>query len=153
MSYFDFAGATKVVQMVDSANYPPATYSPSLSPGAGDTLAVDVRDYLGALIIVNVGTASADSECTLRVQSASEPSFSSWSNLTKVGGGDAVFDAINSGNDNTFYFARIDLSKAQNALGVELEVTSGGSSRTQISVTAVLFPRDTSNASEPQFKV
>ncbi len=152
MAYFDLAGATKVVELMPMLNYPPSTYSPSYS-APNFTYALDTRPYLGALIFVLVEAASGDAEMTVSIQSAGGPDFTSWSTVEKVGGGGASFAAINSSNDNQLYYAKVDLSKVQNAIGVEVVQTATGGARIRFGVYAVLFPKDTTDASDPQFTV
>lgn len=152
MAFFDPAGGTKLVELMPLLNYPPGTYSPSYS-SRNYTYAFDSRPYLAALVILVVEAASGDAEMTVSIQSSAGPDFSTWSTVEKTGGGAASFAPVTSANDNQIYYAKLDLTKVQNACGIEVAQTATGGSRIRYGVYALLFPADTTLASEPQFTV
>ena len=108
MSFFDFAGATKIVQLLESSTPADGTVEPSYTAG---------------------------------VCSAA---------FSKIVGGTPGAGEV---ADNAYYFCRIDLSKTQNAVGVQVVTSLTGVETCSLGITAILFPQDTTDADEPQFKV
>ena len=184
MSYFDFAGALKVIEVFSVSNPGNGTVSPiggvrsggsstgseeteaaclAASPTPGTwtggtfTRSFDARPYMGALFVLSVGTMAATS-LDVRIQQSSEPEFGSWADCTKFGGGTAAFAQITpagtgDGAPNAVHYCKVDFTQAQNAVGVKAIIAAPGAERVRYSITAVCFPYDTTNASEPQFNV
>ena len=182
MSYFDFAGATKIVQLLESSTPADGTVEPSYTAGvcsdvayeneptcvaAGEdwtapyfTQSFDARPYIGALIVVDAGAFGANSDVTVTLKKSAEPAFSSWATFDDFEGDTAAFSKIVGGSpgagevaDNAYYFCRLDLSKTQNAVGIQVVTSLTGVETCKLGVLAVLFPQDTTDADEPQFKV
>lgn len=162
MSFFDFAGATKIVQLLESSTPADGTVEPSYAAGPPIvfTQSFDARPYIGALIVVDAGTFGANSDVTITLKKSAEPAFSSWATFNDFEGDTAAFSKIVGGTpgagevaDNAYYFCRIDLSKTQNAVGVQVVTSLTGVETCSLGITAILFPQDTTDADEPQFKV
>lgn len=181
MSYFDLAGSLKVIEVFAVSN-PGAASSPvnpvggvctggaggeeteALCIAAGGTWAggtfarsFDARPYMGALFILTVGDMAATS-LDVTIQQSSEPEFGSWADCTKFGGGTAAFAQITpagtgDGAPNAVHYCKVDFTQAQNAVGVKAIIAAPGAERVRYGITAVCFPYDTTNASEPQFNV
>lgn len=133
------------------ANPALGTRSPSYSSGTF-TRSFDARPYMSCLIMLVVDAAGAGMTLDVDIQTSPGPDFSTWTTATKVGGGDASFTQVTPSNDNTVYYCSVDISKAQNAIGIEATV-GGGLNRVRYGVYALLVPYDTSNSTDPQFRV
>tara|TARA_Y100000310_G_scaffold336739_1_gene422124 strand:- start:32999 stop:33454 length:456 start_codon:yes stop_codon:yes gene_type:complete len=151
MSYVDPGASLKVIELVAVNNQAPGTVNPSYSSPTF-TQAFDARPYMTAMIILVADVAGAGMNLDVTIQTSPEPDFTTWTDATKSGGGTAAFTTVTPSNDNDFFYATIDLSKAQNAVGVKT-VVSGGLNRVRNGIYAILFPYDTTNASVPQFEI
>jgi len=151
-SYIDPASSAKVVEVAELLNYPPNTYSPSYS-APNFTRAIDVRLFTRALILVVVEAVGTGATLDIKLQQSAGDDFTTWTDTTKADGSAAAIPQFTPSNDNAIYTISIDLSRTQNALGIHAEVTSSGATRARFGVYAVLFPYDTTNATDPDMEV
>ena len=133
-------------------NMPAGTRSPSYS-APNFTYAVDVRLFTRALIVIVVDDLGTGATLDLTLKQAGGDAFSSWSTSTQTDGSAAAVPQFTPSNDNAIYTVSVNCSKTQNALGVEAVVTSTGTTRARFGVYAILFPYDTTNATEPDMEV
>ena len=151
-SYIDPASSAKVVEIVGLSNKPANTYAPSYS-APNFTQAVDVRLFTRALIIVVVEGLGTGATLDIKLQQSAGDDFSSWTDTVKPDGSAAVIPQFDPTSDNTTYTISVDLSRTQNALGIHAVIASSGGTRARWGAYAVLFPYDTTNATEPDMEV
>ena len=151
MSYIDPASSCKVITLFTIARAPALTYSPSYSAPTF-TQSFDVRPYMRAMLILVVEECETGVTLDVQIQQSAGDAFDTWTASQTTAAADADFVQVTPSNDNQIYTCSVDLSKTQNALGIEAVVASGGN-RVTFGVYAILFPYDTSNATSPDMEI
>jgi len=146
MSFIDLGSGARVVELIASENYPDITLSPSYS-APNFTRAFDARPYMSALIVLQCGNSGTGVTADFKLQQAAEPAFDTWEDIPG-----ATFTQLDPDNDQLIYVGYVDLKHVSNAVGAYLDVVSGGN-RIVVGVTAILFPQDTANATDMEFRI
>ena len=145
MTYVDPASSIRVETLLPVTNLPGVLagteYPPSYSGGTF-TQAFDCRPYSRAVVVVPVETIGANVDLDIKFQRASSDDFSTWTDIP-----DSAFTTLDPDSDNQAYVCTFDLTKHQNAIGINLIVTvKSGTARARVGAYAILFPYDTTNA-------